>query len=44
MSAAGAEGARPRRRGWLFAGLGLLLAGGLAGYGIWSRSSTATAL
>ncbi len=34
--------AKPQRRGWLWAGLGLLAAGGLAGYGIWSRS-TATA-
>ncbi len=47
MSAAGMEKSRsPRRRGrgWLFAGLGLLLAGGLAGYGIWSRSSAVTSL
>lgn len=42
ISAVRAEGAQPRRRGWLFAGLGLLLAGGLAGYGIWSRSNTTT--
>ncbi|MDB5397205.1 MAG: efflux transporter periplasmic adaptor subunit [Rhodospirillales bacterium] len=36
--------ARSRRRGWLFAGLGVLLATALAGYGIWSRSSTTTQL
>ena len=30
--------AKPGRRGWLWAGLALLAAGGLAGYGIWSRS------
>ena len=36
--------AEPRRRGWLWAGLGLLAAGGLAGYGIWSRSSATTNL
>lgn len=36
--------AEPRRRGWLWAGLGLLVAGGLASYGIWSRSSATTDL
>jgi membrane fusion protein (multidrug efflux system) len=44
MSAAGRGESKPRRRGWLVAGLGLLVAGGLAGYGILSRSSTTTAL
>lgn len=39
-----AKARRPRRRGWLLAGLGLLAAGGLAGYGIWSRSTTTRAL
>jgi len=38
------RGAPPRRRGWLLAGLGLLVAGGLAGYGIWSRSSVTSDL
>lgn len=38
-------GAKPRRgRGWLVAGIGVLVAAGLAGYGIWSRSSTTAAL
>ncbi len=36
--------AKPRRRGWVFAALGVLLAGGLAGYGIWSRSTATKAL
>lgn len=40
----GRQGRRGRGRGWLLAGAGLLLAGGLAGYGIWSRSQTEAAL
>jgi len=37
--------AKARRHwGWLLAGLGLLAAGGLAGYGIWSRSTTTKTL
>jgi len=39
-----AKARRPRRWGWLLAGIGLLVAGGLAGYGIWSRSSTTATL
>ena len=44
MSETGTPGKRPRRRGWLFAGVGLAAACGLAGYGIWSRSSATTDL
>ena len=44
MSATLEKRSRPRRRGWLFVGVGVLLAGGLAGYGIWSRSTTTSQL
>ncbi len=39
-----AKAGQPRRWGWLIAGVGLLTAGGLAGYGIWSRHSATTDL
>jgi membrane fusion protein (multidrug efflux system) len=44
MSETAEKRSRPRRRGWLFVGLGVLLAGGLVGYGIWSRSTTTSQL
>jgi hypothetical protein len=33
-----------RHRGWLFVVVGVLLASGLAGYGIWSRSTATSQL
>jgi membrane fusion protein (multidrug efflux system) len=44
MNATAEVHSRPRRRNWLFVGLGVLLAGGLAGYGIWSRTTTTSQL
>jgi membrane fusion protein (multidrug efflux system) len=44
MNATAQKGSRPRRRGWLFVGLGVLVAAGLAGYGILSRSTTTSKL
>jgi membrane fusion protein, multidrug efflux system len=44
MSVTAERRSRPRHRGWLFVGLGVLLAGGLAGYGIWSRSTATSQL
>ena len=39
-----AKARQPRRWGWLLAGIGVSVAGVLAGYGIWSRSGTTTTL
>lgn len=44
MSVATGKRSSPRRHGWLFVGAGVLLACGLAGYGIWSRSATVSQL